>query len=239
MEKILKAFEFVGIENIKDVNQYTFAIKGVNFTVNVTTLVMTWIVMAFLLLLAGLFTRRLSLIPTRAQAVGELIVESFQNLLNDTMGEKGKIYLPLIATIFLFVCLCNWIGVVPILKSPTQDLNTTLGLGLLVLVVAHISGILTKGFFGYIKDFFYPYFIAPLAFFINVAGECGKTISHSFRLFGNILGGGLIITVISELVHHLFLPIFLYAFFGFFTGTIQAFVFTMLALVYISVQRKE
>jgi F-type H+-transporting ATPase subunit a len=135
--------------------------------------------------------------------------------------------------------MCNWIGVVPTLKCPTADLNTTLGLALLVLFVAHGSGIATKGFLPYIKGYFEPYFIAPLAFFINVAGEFGKTVSHSFRLFGNILGGGLIIVVISHLVHHLFVPIFLFAFFGFFTGTIQAFVFMMLALVYISVQRKE
>ena len=94
---------------------------------------------------------------------------------------------------------------------------------------------MTKGFKAYSKEYFQPiFFMMPL----NIIGELAKIVSISFRLFGNILGGSIIILVVSYLTFNLVLPPFLYAFFGLFVGTIQAFVFTMLTVVYISVQVK-
>jgi F-type H+-transporting ATPase subunit a len=129
--------------------------------------------------------------------------------------------------------MCNWIGLIPHLHEPTNDLNTPLSLGLMGFVIAHYAGIRAKGFKTYLKDYFEPiFFMAPL----NIIGELSKVISISFRLFGNIMGGTIIILVVSHLVFSLVLPPFLNAFFVIFIGAIQAFVFTMLTLVYIAVQ---
>ena len=102
-------------------------------------------------------------------------------------------------------------------------------------VIAHHAGIKAKGLKRYLKEYCEPiFFMAPL----NVIGEFAKIISISFRLFGNIMGGAIIILVVSYLTYSIFIPPFLYFFFGCFVGTVQAFVFTMLTIVYISVQVK-
>jgi F-type H+-transporting ATPase subunit a len=102
-------------------------------------------------------------------------------------------------------------------------------------VIAHYSGIKVKGFTAYAREYFQPiFFMAPL----NLIGELAKVVSISFRLYGNIMGGAIIILVVSHLVYSLILPPVLVLFFGLFVGGIQAFVFTMLTLVYISLQVK-
>ena len=114
-------------------------------------------------------------------------------------------------------------------------LLTPLALGLMGFVVAHHAGIKSKGFKAYAREYFQPmFFMMPL----NLIGEMAKIVSISFRLFGNIMGGSIIILVVSHLTYSLVLPPLLNAFFGLFVGTIQAFVFTMLTVVYISVQIK-
>jgi F-type H+-transporting ATPase subunit a len=114
-------------------------------------------------------------------------------------------------------------------------LNTPLGLGILGFVVAHYTGIKYKGWKGYLSAYFEPIaFMFPL----NIISELAKVVSISFRLYGNIIGGSIIIIVVSSLVYNLVLPPLLNGFFGLFVGAIQAFVFTMLTLVYISVQIK-
>jgi F-type H+-transporting ATPase subunit a len=110
-----------------------------------------------------------------------------------------------------------------------------LALGLMGFVIAHWVGIRSKGFKAYILEYFQPiFFMMPL----NLIGEFAKIVSISFRLFGNIMGGSIIILVVSYLCWNILLPPLLYAFFGLFVGTIQAFVFTMLTVVYIAVQVK-
>ncbi|MDI6703808.1 MAG: F0F1 ATP synthase subunit A [bacterium] len=243
MEKVFqsigRAFELVTIENMDSVNQITWRIGKVDLVINVTTIIMTWIVMIIIILFSYLGVRKLKKYPGKVQALVELIIDGLDKLIKDTMGEVGRKYLPLIATLFFFVAFSNWLGVIPLLKSPTGDLNTTLGLGILVFLIVQGSGIATKGLFSYLKGFLEPLVIAPLAVVINLAGEFGKTVSHSFRLFGNILGGGLIIIVLSDLFKYLLIPPVLHAFFGLFIGAVQAFVFGMLALVYITVGRGE
>jgi F-type H+-transporting ATPase subunit a len=195
---------------------------------------MTWIVMAALILFGFLATRRIGFIPNPFQIVGELLVSTFYGLTKEALNEEmAKKYFPLICSLFMFVLLANWLGVVPKLSEPTKDLNTPLGLGIMGFLIAHYSGIRTKGFKAYIKEYFEPiFFMAPL----NVIGEVAKVVSISFRLFGNIMGGAIIILVVSHLIYNVGLPPLLICFFSLFIGTIQAFVFTMLTLVYISVQ---
>jgi F-type H+-transporting ATPase subunit a len=135
----------------------------------------------------------------------------------------------------MFLVLSNWLGILPHLEEPTRDLNTPLSLGIMGFVISHYVAIKTKGLKAYIKEYFEPiFFMMPL----NLIGELAKIVSISFRLFGNIMGGSIIILVVSYLTYNILLPPFLNAFFGLFVGAIQAFVFTMLTLVYISVQVK-
>mgnify|MGYP001817258850 FL=1 len=168
--------------------------------------------------------------------MGELIVSLLYGLTEDALGEEhAEKYAPLVCALFMFLLVSNWLGLIPHLEEPTKDLNTTLGLGIMGFVIAHYAGIKSKGFKAYAKEYFQPiFFMMPL----NLIGELAKIVSISFRLFGNIMGGSIIILVVSHLVYSIVLPPFLYAFFGLFVGTIQAFVFTMLTVVYISVQVK-
>lgn len=237
IEKVFSSFEVTTLQNVREVNTYVLKIGNLNLTINVTTLVMTYIVMIILIALAYLGRRKLEKYPTKLQALVEMIISGMDDLTKETLGVVARKYFPLITTLLFFVLFSNWLGCIPTLKSPTQDLNTTLGLGLMVFFIVQISAIWHKGIIEYCKGFFQPYILAPLMFPLNVVGEIAKVISHSFRLFGNILGGSLVILVLSELVRYLVLPIGLNAFFGFFVGTIQAFVFSTLALVYIAVAR--
>ncbi len=116
--------------------------------------------------------------------------------------------------------------------EPTRDMNTTIGLAIAMALITHIAQLKKKGFIGYIKDYFQPlWFMFPL----NAIGRVVEVINTSFRLFGNIFGGAVIIVIISFLIKSFVLPIGLAFFFGLFAGTIQAFVFTMLWLSYLAV----
>lgn len=130
---------------------------------------------------------------------------------------------------------------IPAPSEPTKNVNVPLALALLfVLVIGHGSSIYYNGIGGYIADYFSPGgLIGVILFPLNVVGKIAELVSISFRLFGNIFGGAVIIFVVSGLVQYLVLPIFLYGFFGVFVGTIQAFVFTMLALTYIAAGAAE
>ncbi len=205
-----------------------------NIVFNLEVIAMTWIVIGLLLVFGFFVIRKKGVVPNPVQAVGELFVSQFYGLTEDALDEElGKKYGPLICALFMFLLLCNWLGVIPTLHEPTKDLNTPLALGILGFVIAHAAGIKAKGFGGYLKQYVDPFVImAPL----NIISEIAKVVSISFRLFGNIMGGAIIILVVSYLTYSIILPPFLVAFFGLFIGTIQAFVFTMLTTVYIAVQ---
>lgn len=207
---------------------------GRDLTFNLDVIVMTWIAIAAMLVFGFLATRSRSRLPGPFQVLGELFVSQLYALTEDALDkERGKAYRPLICALFMFLLFCNWMGLFPHLHEPTKDLNTPLSLGLMGFVIAHYAGIKQKGLKEYTRAYFQPiFFMAPL----NIIGELSKVISISFRLFGNIMGGSIIVLVVSHLVFSLVLPPFLNAFFVIFIGAIQAFVFTMLTLVYISVQ---
>jgi F-type H+-transporting ATPase subunit a len=218
------------------IHQLIVPFWGHNMTFNLELIVMTWIVIFALITFGILATRKKNILPGPFQVVGELLVEQFYALTEDTLGkELAKTYSPLICALFMFLLLSNWLGIIPHLGEPTKDLNTPLSLGLMGFVIAHYTGIRAKGFKKYICEYFQPFFfMMPL----NIIGELAKVVSISFRLFGNIMGGSIIILVVSYLTYSIIIPPFLNAFFGLFVGTIQAFVFTMLTVVYISVQVK-
>jgi len=218
------------------IHQLIIPFFGYNITINIEVVVMTWIVILLLLLFGYFTSRKRGILPRPIQVLGELFVNQLYSLTEDALDkELAKKYAPLICALFMFLVLSNWLGIFPHLEEPTKDLNTPLGLGLMGFAIAHYSGIKSKGFKAYLKEYCEPmFFMLPL----NLIGELAKIISISFRLFGNIMGGSIIILVVSYLTYSVILPPFLNAFFALFVGTIQAFVFTMLTVVYISVQVK-
>ena len=218
------------------IHQLIIPIFGHTMAFNLEVILMTWIAFLVIFVLGFLAVRKRDIVPASMQVFGELFVSNLYQLTEDALDkELAKKYGPLICALFLFLLVSNWLGIVPHLDEPTKDLNTPLSLGVMGFVIAHAAGIRAKGFKKYAGEYFQPiFFMAPL----NIIGELAKIVSISFRLFGNIMGGSIIILVVSYLTWSVVLPPFLYAFFGMFVGTIQAFVFTMLTVVYISVQVK-
>ena len=218
------------------IHQLIIPIGNYQITLNLEVILMTWIVIIILILVGFISTRKRAINPRAMQIFGELFVGQFYQITEDALDKQmAKKYGPLVCALFMFLVLANWLGIIPYLEEPTKDLNTPLSLGILGFVIAHAAGIKSKGFKAYAKEYFEPmFFMMPL----NVIGELAKIVSISFRLFGNVMGGSIIILVVSYLTYSVLLPPVLNAFFGLFVGTIQAFVFTMLTVVYISVQVK-
>ncbi len=217
-------------------HQLIISFMGYDIAFNLEVILMTWIVIATLIFFGVMASRKRALLPGPVQVLGELFVSALYKLTEDALDEEmAKKYGPLTIALFMFLLLSNWVGIIPHLGEPTKDLNTPLSLGIMGFLIAHHAGIKAKGLKQYLKEYCEPiFFMAPL----NVIGEFAKIISISFRLFGNIMGGAIIILVVSYLTYSIFLPPLLYFFFGCFVGTVQAFVFTMLTIVYISVQVK-
>ncbi|QTA91993.1 F0F1 ATP synthase subunit A [Desulfonema magnum] len=224
------------MDELGKVHQLIIPLLGHDMTFNLDVILMTWVVIAVLIVFGFFASRKKSLLPGPLQVLGELFVSQLYDLTEDAMDkERAEKYGPMICALFMFLLLSNWIGMFPHLHEPTKDLNTPLSLGIMGFVIAHYAGIKTKGFKKYAKEYCEPvFFMMPL----NVIGELAKIVSISFRLFGNIMGGSIIILVVSYLTYSVIFPPFLNAFFGLFVGAIQAFVFTMLTVVYISVQVK-
>ena len=224
------------MDDLGRIHQLIIPFLGHDITINLEVVLMTWIAFAILVGVGILSTRKRGVFPRSMQMFGELFVSQFYDLTEDALDkEMAKKYGPLICALFMFLVLANWLGIIPHLEEPTKDLNTPLSLGLMGFAIAHYAGIKSKGFKAYAREYMEPmFFMMPL----NVIGELAKIVSIAFRLFGNIMGGSIIILVVSHLTYSIVLPPLLNAFFGLFVGTIQAFVFTMLTVVYISVQVK-
>ena len=209
---------------------HLFGIEALPIT---NTLIVGWAVVIVLVIAAKIITRDLEIVPGRVQNAVEMLLTTIQGQIEPMLPGEGWKFLPFIGTIFIYVGFSNLAGLLPGVPSPTGDLNTTLGLALLVFLVSHYQGMKEQGVWGYIKGFGEPViFLLPL----NVVGELAKPISHSFRLFGNVVGGGIIITLIYQAVPGL-VPVPLHAWFDLFVGLIQALIFGMVAIAYISVAK--
>jgi len=196
-------------------------------------LVMCLIVASILIIFFWLSSRNLKPVPSKLQSFFEIIIEFFENLLVDTVGEQGKKYLPMITTVGLFILFSNLLGLVPGLMSPTSKLNVTVGCALTVFVYYHWQGIRSLGLFKYLKHFMGPIpLLAPLMIPIEVISHFSRPVSLSIRLFGNIFAEELLIVVIASIIPF-FLPLPFMAV-AIFTAVIQAFVFVLLACIYIA-----
>lgn len=219
-----------------------FASQHSFFTINKSTVIYTWIT---LLVLVGilLFARYLL---SKKDSMGRFIViycvQLFVDMVNQSMAVFSFNHFVFITTIFCFVFACNIISLIPWMEEPTTDLNTTLALGLVSFLYAQFATIRARGLWPYVKGYFTPFF---LMFPLNVIGKLATIISISFRLFGNIFGGSIIGSIYFNAIQGNFifeilglisgLNLVLAVFFGFFEGFLQAFVFAMLSLTYLSI----
>ncbi len=202
------------------------------------TLAYTWLIMIFLLLLALLATRGLKAVPGELQNFMEIIVGGIENMVTDTMGEHGKPYLPLIATLALFILVSNLSGLIPGFFPPTADINTTAACAIIVFLSTHIVGVKEHGF-KYIKHFFGPiWWLAPIMFFIEIIGHMSRPLSLTLRLFGNMRGHELVLMIFFTLAGAYFAPLPMMLM-GILVSFIQSFVFMLLSMIYIQGSLEE
>jgi F-type H+-transporting ATPase subunit a len=235
--------------------EYLFSISGVPIT---NTMISAYLASAVLIVIAVLATRNLRLAPTGLQNLFEAIIETLLNLVQGVAGQKmGRQFFPLVATIFLFVLTANWMGLlpgfgtigywhedhgervlVPFLRSASTDLNVTLGLALITVVAVQFFGIRTIGFRSYMSRFIN--FSGPIEFFmgiLEIISELSRVISLSFRLFGNVFAGEVLLAVIGFLIP--FVAVLPFYGLELFVGAIQAFIFALLALVFLTLGTTE
>ncbi len=219
------------------------------------SLIISWIAMAILAVFAFFATKKMKTVPSGIQNFAEVIIEALYNLIESVTGndKQTKKFFPVVATIFFFVLLSNWLGLipgvgsigiykeisghgggevlVPFFRSTSADLNFTLALAIISVGATQVFGAAALGLFKYGKKFIN--FKNPILFFVGILeliGETAKMVSFSFRLFGNIFAGEVLLLVISFLAPYA-VPLPFY-FLEVIVGAIQAFIFAMLTLVF-------
>jgi F-type H+-transporting ATPase subunit a len=205
------------------------------------TILTAWLVIIVLVLAAYFGTRKMSIMPSGAQNVWELIIELWVGVSEQTMGRRrGRRFLPLVATAFLFILFSNWIGTLPIgfltvenpdgervaiFRSANSDLNVTAAMAILMIGIAEFFELRSLGLFGYLKGLLVPNPMRWLEIFT-------RPLSLSFRLFGNIFAGEVLLLTMLSVA-----PYVMFVFLGLelFVGLIQALIFSMLSLVFLSI----
>lgn len=207
-----------------------FTVFGLPITESVVN---TWLVMAVLIILAIVLRRNLQMYPDKRQNIAEIIVEGLTGLVTSTMGLKNKNFTPFIGTIFLLIAFSNILGIFG-LRSPTADFSVTLAYGIVTFFCIHFFALKAKGW-NYIKGFGQPFiFLLP----INIIGEVAKPFSLGMRLFGNLLGGTVIMAMISGAIA-IFVPAVASIYFDLFSGILQSFIFIMLTMVFITIAKDD
>lgn len=195
------------------------------------TIFFTWVVMAVLVIGARLITRSLTTgehIP-RPQNLLESLVELMRGQIRDvTQSDPGK-YLPFIGTLFMFIATANLLAIVPGYRPPTGSLSTTAALAICVLIAVPIFGIGERGLLGYLAQYLKP---TPFMLPFNIIGEASRTVALAIRLYGNVMSGTVIAAILVS-VAPFFFPI-LVQLLGLLTGMVQAYIFAVLAMVYIA-----
>ncbi|MEX0849316.1 MAG: FoF1 ATP synthase subunit a [Candidatus Dependentiae bacterium] len=219
-----------------------FGYTNAFFNISRTTVINTWIVLA-IIFVTGICIR--SIIKRDPDDILRYVVMSFivtfKDMVDQTLGFFSLKHFAFVASLFIYIVLCNCISIIPGTEEPTRDLNTTLALGIISFLYVQIYAIKAHGLLTYIKEFFAPFFLMlPL----NVIGKLATIISMSFRLFGNIFGGSTIAAIYFRIIYgapwlealgsFTGINLLIILFFGIFEGVIQAFVFAMLTLTYLS-----
>lgn len=240
------------MEEISLKAQELFSIWGFPVT---NGLFLTLVVSLILITFSFAIKNNIKIIPGKFQSLVEMGVEGLLNLMESTLGsaKKAEMYFPLIATIFLFIMCSNLLGLmpgvgslwlenagkeVPLFRSPAADLNFTLAFAVISVLMTNIIGMIAIGAFKHVGKFIN--FSNPIAFFIGIlelVSEVAKIISLSFRLFGNVFAGEVLMMIVSFLTPY-FIPL-PFMMLELFVGIIQAFIFAMITLVSISIHTAE
>ncbi|MDP3414763.1 F0F1 ATP synthase subunit A [Falsiroseomonas sp.] len=194
------------------------------------TIVFTWLVMALLVLGSWAITARLSEGETvsRWQVMLEVVVSGIRDQIAEIGADKPGRYLPFIGTLFLFIATSNVLSVVPGYQAPTGSLSTTAALAICVLIAVPLFSIGERGLGGYLRAYLRP---TPLMLPFNIVGEISRTIALAVRLYGNVMSGTVIVGILIS-VAPFFFPMVMQLL-GLLTGLIQAYIFAILAMVYI------
>ena len=199
--------------------------------VNMDTIYMTWLAGAIVIFLMFLATRQKALVPSGWQNAVEIVMEGLCNQFRDNLGPRYRQAAYVLLTLFFFIFVSNQMGLLPtnhLIVSPTNDLNTTLGLAIFCSIMIHVLYIRNQGIGRWGKHFFKPF--APFVL-INLIEEIARPVTLAMRLFGNILAGEILLEVLYDLAPYL-VPIIWIAF-SLFIGLIQAYIFTTLASAYL------
>ena len=195
------------------------------------TLVFTWVTMLLLSVSSYVVMRRVEAEGqlSRGKHLLEACIETMQAQIRDVSRQDPGKFLPFIGTLFLFILISNTLGIVPGYISPTGSLNTTIALALCVFLAVPVYGIASQGVGSYLKQYLQPTFIM-LPF--NIISEITRTLSLAIRLYGNVMSANVIIAILLGIIP-LFFPVIIQAL-GLLTGVIQAYIFAILAIVYIA-----
>lgn len=213
---LVKLFEAIGLGHFA--NAYPHVIYS-------------WFVMIILIILGAVAAKSISIIPTKAQNVFEILISGIEEFMVDITGEEGRWLFPISATIFIYIVVCNLIGLVPGFLPPTASVNTTLSCAIPVVIFTHVIGVKYHGV-KYIKHFMGPvWWLAPLIFVIEIIGHVARILSLSIRLFGNMMGHELVLGILFFLAGLFLAPLPIMAL-GIFVAVVQAFVFFLLSIMY-------
>lgn len=217
---------------------YTLSAAGHNFTFNLDTIFTMWFAMVVVILIALTVTRRLSLVPGKMQAVSESILKFFWGTLDTMIPNKNRQHVPLVASLFLFILTANLMGQLPLrivhlktgeLASPTNDLNVTAALAVIVLIYYVTAGLKAKGPRYFLHEFSFTGIVMAL---VELLEMVTRPLSLAIRLFANVFAGEIFVSIALGLyAYFLPLPIML---FELLVAFIQATVFMMLTIAYIS-----
>lgn len=198
----------------------------------------TWFVMLILIVFGLLARKGISMVPTKWQNVFEIVIGFMEDFTVDITGEEGRRWFPILATVFLYIFVSNLIGLMPGLFPPTASLNTTLSCAIPVFIMTHVIGVITHGP-KYIKQFTGPiWWLAPLIFVLELIGHLARIMSLSIRLFGNMAGKELVLSILFMLAGAYFAP-FPMLVLGLLVCFIQAFVFYLLSTMYFTLALEE
>ncbi|MCW9089448.1 MAG: F0F1 ATP synthase subunit A [Gammaproteobacteria bacterium] len=200
------------------------------FSLN-ATIVLTWLVMGLLTLFSWLVTRRLSADTelSRWQNLLEVLITGINDQIRQVSHQEPGRYLPFVGTLFLYIAMSNLLNIVPGYMAPTGSLSTTTALAICVFIAVPIYGVAAEGSVNYLKHYVKPSWLM-LPF--NIIGEISRTIALAVRLYGNIMSGTVIVAILLSLTPYLF-PVVMQLL-GLLTGMIQAYIFAVLAMVYIA-----
>lgn len=195
------------------------------------TIVVTWVVMLLLVGVSWLITRRLdaSTDISPGQNLLEVIVQAVRDQIGEISGQDPDQFVPFIGTLFIFIATCNLLTVVPWVEPPTASLTTTGALALCSFVAVPVFGIQRIGLKRYLRSYIQP---TPLMLPFNIISELSRTLALMIRLFGNIMSGSLIAAILVGIIP-LFFPVIMQLL-GLLTGMVQAYIFAVLAMVYIA-----